>query len=118
MRITTLVIATVATLQLGMAAASAHAHLERAEPAVGSSVKTPPREVSIRFTQKLEPSFSTIEVTDASGKRVDNGRARITGNTMQVPLQPIGAGTYRVKWHALSVDSHTTEGDFTFRVGQ
>jgi methionine-rich copper-binding protein CopC len=25
-------------------------------------------------------------------------------------------GSYTVKWHALSVDTHTTEGDFTFQV--
>ena len=28
------------------------------------------------------------------------------------------AGTYRVRWHVLSVDTHTTEGNFTFQVGQ
>ena len=35
---------------------------------------------------------------------------------MDVKLKPLQAGTYTVKWHALSVDTHTTEGDFTFQV--
>jgi methionine-rich copper-binding protein CopC len=35
---------------------------------------------------------------------------------VQVPLNPLGPGTYRVKWRVLSVDTHVTEGDFTFRV--
>ena len=35
---------------------------------------------------------------------------------LQVPLKPLRPGTYRVKWRVLSVDTHVTEGDFTFRV--
>jgi methionine-rich copper-binding protein CopC len=33
-----------------------------------------------------------------------------------VTLKPIKPGTYRVTWRVLSVDTHVTEGDFTFRV--
>ena len=42
---------------------------------------------------------------------------RFTGNTMHIGLKPLNAGTYKVHWHAVSVDTHTTEGDFTFTVG-
>ena len=35
----------------------------------------------------------------------------------RVGLKPLAAGTYRVHWHVLSVDTHTTQGSFTFRVG-
>ena len=31
---------------------------------------------------------------------------------------PGGTGTYHVNWHVLSVDTHTTDGNFTFQVGQ
>jgi methionine-rich copper-binding protein CopC len=27
------------------------------------------------------------------------------------------SGTYKASWHVLSVDTHTTEGDFSFTVG-
>jgi methionine-rich copper-binding protein CopC len=37
---------------------------------------------------------------------------------MRVPLRGIRPGTYRVSWRVLSVDTHTTEGAFTFRVGE
>ena len=96
----------------------AHAFLDHAEPRVGNTVPTPPREVKLWFTQKLEQAFSTLEVTDGSGQRVDNGKPRINGNEMAVSLRIVGSGTYRVKWHVLSVDTHTTEGTFSFRVGQ
>jgi methionine-rich copper-binding protein CopC len=37
---------------------------------------------------------------------------------MSVSLRSGGAGTYRVNWRVLSVDTHRTDGNFTFRVGQ
>lgn len=105
-------------LLLGSEPASAHAFLDRANPRVGSVVRTPPRELSLSFTQNLESSFSTVTVTDASGQRVDTGAAHVSGNVMKVSLRPLGNGSYQVNWRALSVDTHTTEGRFTFRVGE
>jgi copper resistance protein C len=99
------------------AAAQAHAFLDHASPLVGSTVASAPREVSLTFTQNLEASFSSVQVTDANGARVDQGKAQISGNTMRVGLKSLAAGTYRVRWQALSVDTHKTEGSFTFSVG-
>jgi methionine-rich copper-binding protein CopC len=92
--------------------------IDHASPLVGSSVPTGPREVALTFTQNLETSFSTMSVTNASGQRVDAGRVGVSGNTMRVPLRPVGSGTYQVHWRVLSVDTHTTSGNFSFRVGQ
>ena len=98
--------------------ASAHAFLDHAQPRVGNTVATAPREVTLWFTQKLEPAFSTITVTNAAGQRVDTGKTRVSGNQMSVSLPSGSTGTYRVNWRVLSVDTHTTNGSFTFRVGQ
>jgi len=98
--------------------ANAHAFLDHAEPRVGNTVATAPRDVTLWFTQKLEPAFSSIAVTNSAGQRVDTGKARVSGNQMSVSLRSGGAGTYRVNWRVLSVDTHTTDGSFTFRVGQ
>jgi methionine-rich copper-binding protein CopC len=108
-----------ASLMLAMLpqAASAHAHLDHAVPAVGSTVPKPPRDITLTFTQNLEAAFSTVEVTDTSGARVDQGEARISGNTMQIGLKTLAPGTYTVHWHAVSVDTHKTQGDFSFSVG-
>ena len=105
-------------LLLAVGEASAHAMLDRAEPRVGNKVATAPREVTLWFSQKLEPAFSTITVTDSTGKRVDTGKTRVSGSQMSISLRPGGSGTYRVKWHVLSTDTHTTDGSFTFQVGQ
>lgn len=112
-------IAIIAALVLvsATAAANAHAFLDHANPLVGSTVHAAPHDVSLSFTQNLEPAFSSVEVTDASGARVDQGKAQISGNTMRIGLKSLPAGSYKVRWHALSVDTHTTEGSFSFHVG-
>jgi copper resistance protein C len=97
---------------------SAHAFLDHAEPRVGNTVASAPSEVTLWFTQKLEAAFSTITVTNAAGQRVDTGKTRVSGDQMSVSLRPGGTGTYHVTWHVLSVDTHRTDGNFTFKVGQ
>jgi methionine-rich copper-binding protein CopC len=97
--------------------AGAHAFLDHAEPRVGNKVGNPPREVTLWFTQKLEAAFSSITVTGPSGQRVDAGKARVSGDQMSVSLKGGGTGTYHVNWRVLSVDTHTTDGSFTFQVG-
>jgi copper resistance protein C len=102
---------------LGHGVAHAHAMLDHASPAVGSTVASAPREVSLTFSQNVEAGFSSVQVTDANGARVDQGKAQISGNTMRVGLKSLQQGTYRVRWQVLSVDTHKTEGSFTFSVG-
>ncbi|WP_245315790.1 copper resistance CopC family protein [Bradyrhizobium neotropicale] len=97
--------------------ACAHAFLDHAEPRVGNTVASPPRDVTLWFTQKLEAAFSSITVTGPSGQRVDAGKPRVSGDRMSISLKPAGAGTYHVNWRVLSVDAHTTDGSFTFQVG-
>jgi methionine-rich copper-binding protein CopC len=103
------------------AAACAHAFLDHASPRVGSTVATAPRELLLWFTEKLEPAFSTVEVRNAQGVAVQSGKAQVDhsdGTELHVPLKALPAGTYQVIWRVLSVDTHRTQGNFTFHVGQ
>ena len=104
-------------LGLGGGGAHAHAMLASASPPVGGSVGAAPRQVTLSFTQGLEPSFSSVQVTDSKGARVDLGKPQISGSTMSVGLKNLGPGTYKVHWHVLSVDTHKTQGSFSFHVG-
>ena len=97
----------------------AHAFLRDAEPAVGSTVQTSPKEVRIRFTENIEPAFSSIQVFDASGKEVDKRDVQLDRSDhalLRVSLPRLGAGIYKVVWRVVSVDTHVTNGNFTFRV--
>jgi methionine-rich copper-binding protein CopC len=101
------------------AGALAHAFLDRAVPAVGSKVRTPPSEVRLQFSQPLEPAFSSVRVLDAGGKQVDRMDKRLDpsdASLLKVSVPPLAPGVYRVLWRVLSVDTHVTEGDFTFEV--
>jgi methionine-rich copper-binding protein CopC len=117
MRILIVAMSALLTVMVGTAA-EAHAFLDHAEPRVGSTVPTAPRELSLSFTQKLEPAFSSAEVSDANGARVDLGKPSVSASVMRIRLKPLSAGTYRVRWHVLSVDTHTSEGSFTFQVAR
>jgi methionine-rich copper-binding protein CopC len=97
----------------------AHAFLQRAEPGVGSTVQTSPSEVRIRFTENIEPAVSSVQVFDASGKEVDKRDLHLDRSDhalLHVSLPRLGAGTYKVVWRVVSVDTHVTNGNFTFRV--
>ena len=108
-----------AALLIAPAAVRAHAFLDHSDPAVGSTVSAPPGVLHLWFTQQLEPAFSWVTVTDKSGATVNDGPAAVDASNrseFDVKLKPLPSGTYKVKWHALSVDTHTTEGDFAFSV--
>ncbi len=99
--------------------AFAHAHLRNATPAVGSTSPAAPSEVGLSFTEGLEPRFSTIEVRDKSGQRVDAGDPHLATDDnkhFSIGLKPLTPGAYTVIWHVTSVDTHKTEGTFQFIV--
>jgi methionine-rich copper-binding protein CopC len=108
-----------ASAMMFVSLAGAHAFLDHATPAVGSAVRASPAQVKLWFTQQLEPAFSTARVSDRSGKQVDKGDPQVDradATLLRVSLPRLAPGTYRVTWRVLSVDTHVTEGDFTFDV--
>lgn len=97
----------------------AHAVLQRAEPRVESTLRRPPEEVRLYFSERLEPAYSSLRVLDARDVRVDRGDSRVDRSNpvvLRVTLPPLRAGTYRVLWRVLSIDADVTEGSFTFRI--
>jgi len=104
----------------GVSVASAHAFLQKAEPAVGSEVSDRPRQVKIWFTEKLEGPLCRIQVFTTVNQEIDQHDCRLDPQNpalLEVSLPPnLPAGTYQVIWKAVSVDTHTTTGKFTFTV--
>ena len=76
-----------------------------------------PERSLLYFTEQLEPKFSGGEVRNAAGARVDKGKS-ISGNVMQLRVGALSRGTYSVTWHVLSVDTHKTQGNFSFTVAK
>ena len=47
------------------ASASAHAYLVRTVPSASGTVDTPPAQVSLTYSEPVEPRFAIVSVTDA-----------------------------------------------------
>ena len=99
-------------------AAYAHAELESASPPVGGTVESP-AQISIKFSEGVEPKFSGVALSGPGGA-VPVGKASVAPGDNKVLVVNLGKklapGTYTVKWHAVSVDTHHTQGDFDFTV--
>ena len=63
-------------------------------------------------------SASTIIVTDQNGRHLDKNNVSVgeEDKKLQIDLEVLGTGTYKVEWKALSTDGHVMKGKFTFTV--
>ena len=99
--------------------AAAHAFLERSLPGDGAVVTPAPASVQLWFSRAVEPSFSTVRVVDEKGKQVDNGKPAVNDKEpklLEIGLQPLTAGTYKVSWRTVALDGHKAKGEFVFTV--
>jgi methionine-rich copper-binding protein CopC len=103
----------------GVSAVSARPVLEHASPAAGSSLRHAPSQIALSFTEALLASGSDAVVRNSSGGVVSSGKARVVGNKaqMQVPVNALPPGKYRVEWYVTSADRHQNQGSFSFIVG-
>jgi copper transport protein len=102
------------------AVAWAHAALLRTVPEASRTVNTPPKQVSLTYSEAVEPRFAIVSVTDAAGHQQTAGpprRSPTDPNTLLVPLKHLPEGWYLVYWRVISADGHPVRGAFTFAVG-
>jgi copper transport protein len=101
--------------------ASAHAALEKTDPANGALLDAPPTEIRLTFTESPDLSLTSIDVVDRSGAPVPTGSVeRVPGGDreIRVGLENVPDGVYTVAWRTVStVDGHVTSGAFSFGVG-
>ena len=108
----------VVVLVAAAAPAAAHAQLVSTTPADGAHVDPAPKEVSLRFSEKVSLKLGGVRVLNTDGERVDKDDATVDGDTVTVGLREgLGDGPYVVAWNVVSADSHPVNGAFTFVVG-
>jgi copper resistance protein C len=96
--------------------AAAHAKLVSATPAENAAGAAP-RQIVLRFNEKLQAKFSGFEVTTGGAVvplKVSVGEDRLS--LVGVPAKPLNPGAYQVKWHAVTADTHRMQGDYSFTV--
>ena len=102
------------------AAAWAHAVLLRTNPVGNKVLGGPPAQITMTYSEPVEPRFAIVSVTDAAGNLVTNGspaRSPQDPNTLVIPLKKIPEGWYLVYWRVISADGHPVRGAWTFAVG-
>lgn len=98
----------------------AHAHLKSATPAADSTAVAP-KELRLVFSEGVEATFSKVSLSKDGVDVPIQGIASEGADkkTLVVtPAEPLSAGDYKVQWHAVSVDTHKSEGAYGFKVGQ
>jgi methionine-rich copper-binding protein CopC len=98
--------------------AAAHSLLLESVPAAGATLSTPPRELTLRFNNRIEKSLSRIRVVNAQGVEhplvITVGAGAADRLTAAVP--PLPPGRWLVQWQVLSTDGHVVSGRFEFQL--
>lgn len=95
----------------------AHTHPMAMMPAADSTGSSP-TSVMIHFSGPLEPKFSLVTVTDATGHVVNKDASVVAADAKSISLAmpTLAPGVYSVNWVAVSVDSHRSQGEYKFTV--
>jgi len=96
--------------------ALAHATLESEAPSAGAVLGAGPSSVFLSFSEELLPAMSGVAVTDASGHSFAAHPVHVDGRVMMLALPRLASGKYHVAWHAVSLDTHRSEGGYDFTI--
>lgn len=101
--------------------AYAHATPLSYEPASGAGLSTPPEQITIRFSERLERAASSIIVVAPDGSRSSKELSFVSPDNPYVLTAPVPRGkdgAYTISWQVISADDgHFTKGAFSFSVG-
>jgi methionine-rich copper-binding protein CopC len=96
----------------------AHAHLKEQSPAENSTGAAP-AQVRLAFSEGIELAFSEVTLAGADGQTVQT-RLSLADNApatlVATPVAALGAGTWKVQWKVVSVDTHRSQGQYSFTV--
>ena len=94
-----------------------HSLLLESMPAADSAIDLPPRELRLRFNNRIEKRLSRIRLIDERGGARDLPVAEDgAADWLTAGIPAMSPGRYRVEWQVLSTDGHVVTGRFTFTV--
>jgi methionine-rich copper-binding protein CopC len=105
-------------LVLAAAPAFAHSHPVTMTPAK-DAVTNAPTEISIVFSEDLEPRFSSLKLEDSTGTIVSKQASVLdpaNAKHLTLALPKLAPGVYTVDWVSSAVDGHRLQGKYSFTV--
>ncbi len=99
--------------------ALAHAALQWASPPPGATVHGAPGSLVLLFSEAIEARFCRVEVLNQAGVAEVAGSWHADpkdAKRLLVPVIRLDPGTYTVRWRAVSVDTHKSDGTYQFTV--
>ena len=115
---TQVIIVLLAVAAIGTAA-SAHAVLVSSVPKDKAVLKTPPKQVVLRFDARIEKRVSQVTLLDAKNKKVKLPASKNAGgkpSELIVAMPALKPGTYRIQYQVMATDGHLTPGQVQFTV--
>jgi methionine-rich copper-binding protein CopC len=98
----------------------AHAQLKSTVPAVGSSSNVSPTEIRLTFSEAIEAKLSKVDLMNESDTLDEVASVTIDPNDKKTLIaklkHPLPVGHYMIMWRVVSVDTHKTQGDFSFEI--
>ena len=112
------ILATLATLSAG--AAAAHPRFVESTPVRGAKLTAAPKEVRVTFSEGVDPRESEFELFDAAGKSLPAGALRGDPKNpraivMSMPRK-LAPGAYQVRWRVAAAGHASTPGRLSFEV--
>ena len=98
--------------------ARAHSFPEEQHPSAGQTLRASPSEIRIKFDAPIEKLFAKVQVLGTDGRDYALGAPEISADGVELTSK-VGAlkpGEYTVKWAVVCVDTHHTEGSYSFTV--
>lgn len=114
--------ATMVALLFNPAQVSSHAVIVESSPGEGAVLYEAPTRIVLRFNSRIEKSLSRASLSRDGGKaRVMKIADSIPGaakrpEVMVIPLPPLPAGVYTLRFTVLAADGHTTPGILRFTI--
>lgn len=99
---------------LPAAPAAAHNSLTGSDPRDGARLESAPKHVRLTFLARLDPGTTRVTVTGPDDNPVTVGRPAFSGSRVTVPVRPVAAGRYLVRYEVASGDGHPIKGDVEF----
>lgn len=105
----------VGLLALFAAGAFAHTHLVRSDPADNATLAAAPATVTLVFAEPV--TLTAVKVESEGARLAVSPLPPNPGAQSTLPLPPLTAGRYTLRWRALSDDGHIMSGAIHFTIG-